>query len=157
MAGSLQIANGRNTGDARGLARGAHDGVGHDVRGERADLAGIGEAAAPVASVKMTSPSPGVCDGRQRAGVAVVRHLRHAGRLGLRQARVGGDDTERGVLPASRRSGARRHAAVFLASANAFAVSRAHAGDHLAGCRIDHVAGRVDDDERGDDQPVWQA
>ena len=51
-------------GDAGGLARGAHDGVGHDFGGERADLPGVGVAgASPVASVKMTSPSPGVCDG----------------------------------------------------------------------------------------------
>ena len=42
---------------------GAHDGLGHHVRGQRADARHVAFSIAPVASAKIASPSPIVCAG----------------------------------------------------------------------------------------------
>ena len=127
------------------------------VGGERADDGHVGlrRPIVPVASEKIVSPSPGVCDGVIARAIAVVRHLRHLLRLDFRQRRVRGDDADRRVLAGTRRSRPAPPRSSLRTSASVPSGLRAPATT-LPDVRIDDVADGVHRDDGGDDESVRQ-
>ena len=111
---------------------------------------------APVASAKIVSPSDGVCDGTiARAKPSCAISATRSACAFVSRAFVA---TTPMVVFSRVAAGAPIAAAderkrIF----ERLAVGRAHAGDGLAGARVDDRSRRVDGDDRADDEPVGQS
>ena len=154
----LQVGRGGEAGEGGRAAHGVQDRRRDHFGRERAHLAG-GRPRALREGARCERKGgiaiAGRVDGIDRAGVAVLGHLRYPGGLRLGEARVGGDDPDGRVLtgrPARLEPATQQNAGVCQGGA----VLGAYARDHPAGCRVDHVAHGIDRHQGGHHQPAGQ-
>ena len=137
-----------------GLGDGAHDGLRHDIRGERADHSRIhvGRNRARGERKNRVAVRGSMC-GINRARVAVVRHLRDLGRLILVELRIGSHHADRRVGAVFAHDHLVAAANLLHGISKILTIFGPRPGDDLRGMRVVDVSHGVDRNHCGNHHP----